>query len=312
MNNLFNNNNLLRLLVKWKVHFAVTALLAVGLSTVISGPTFIRPKYKAVAVIYPSNLISYGIETPAEQMLQLFQSSQIRDSIIKKFRLAERYDADTTTSAGRNNLQETYNDNVKVVKTEYEAVKMEVWDESPETASRIAYEITNQFNVTTRILQREKSKEVAHILEDQLRKKQEDIDSIDKGLKVLKIKYGILDYDAQAKAVSKEYYKNIGSGGQKMNELTTAIRNLEEKGSEYVALDIRLREAVQQYAKLKIDYDNAIRDVRKHLTYINFVIKPDPPNKKSYPIRWLIVVFATIGTLFFAFVVISFYENKKQ
>ena len=52
-------------------------------------------------------------------------------------------------------------------------------------------------------------------------------------------------------------------------------------------------------------------DLNKELTYSNVVSQPVPANKKSYPVRWLIVLIATVSSLFFALVVIGYIDRKN-
>jgi len=312
MSNIYNNIDLLKIILKWKKHLAVIAVSAVALSILFSSPMFIRPKFKSFAVIYPSNLIPYGIETATEQMLQLFQSSEIKNEITKGFKLAQHYEIDTTRVGYKFDLDKTFDENVKVSKTEYEAVRLEVLDTDPKTAYEIAVAMIDQFDKKTRKLHREKSEEVVLILGNQLEKKGKEIDSISTELKELKVKFGILDYKSQAKEASKEYYKSLGTNSKKTGDITTSIRNLEEKGNDFVELNERLESSIKVYNSWKVDYDNAVRDVEKKLTYTNLVIKPAMPDKKAYPVRWIIVVSSTLASLFFALIAVMVIEGRKK
>lgn len=312
MSNMYNNIDLLKTILKWKKHLGVIAGCAVLLSILFSSPMFIPPKFRSFAVIYPSNLIPYGIETPTEQMLQLFQSSEIRNEIIAGFKLAQHYGIDTTTAGYKFSVNRAFDENIQVSKTEFEAVRLEVMDTDPLKAYEIAVAMIDQFDKKTRKLHRQKSEEVVVILGNQLKSKNNEIDSLSAALKELKVKYGILDYKSQAKEASKEYYRSLGSNQQKTADITSSIRNLEEKGNEFVELNERLESSIKFYNSLKVDYDNAVRDVQKKLTYTNLVVKPALPDKKAYPVRWIIVVSSTLASLFFALIIIMIIEGRKK
>ena len=94
MENIFSNLNLVKIMIKWRLHMLIIIILAIALSVLFSCPWFIKPKYKSSAVLYPSNLIPYSSETPTELMLQIFKSDEVRDSLIEKFNLESHYDID--------------------------------------------------------------------------------------------------------------------------------------------------------------------------------------------------------------------------
>lgn len=307
------NFDLIEIILKWKKTLAIVAAVAVILASVFSAPAFIKPKYKSTAILYPSNLMSYSEETPTEQMLQLFQSDSIFNHIAKKFNLVKHYDLDSTSPILRYELMKMYTENVSIKKTEYEAVIIEALDINPVTASDIIKEMIRVFNISTIKLQQAKSEEVVAILKNQLRRKQNEIDSITTAVKELAVKFGLIDYSAQSKQLSKEYYKALGSGNEKkINELTNAMRNLEERGGQFHTLQSHLNSSTSEYDYIWGELNKAVRDMNKQLTYTNVLVKPIPADKKSYPIRWLIVVAATFSALFFTLIIISVLEGRKN
>src|SRR5690349_12720780 len=138
MENLFNNTDVINVILKWKKHLFLLTVASIVLAAIFSSPAFIKPKYKSVAVVYPSNLQPYGSETPTEQMLQLFASNDLRFQIISKFNLAEHYKLDSTKQEYKYFVLQEFDDNVKITKTEFEAVKIEVYDTDPKIACAIA------------------------------------------------------------------------------------------------------------------------------------------------------------------------------
>ena len=95
MENFKNNINILKLIFKWKIHFIIIVLLSIICAVIFSGSIFITPLFKSNAVVYPANIASYSDESETEQMLQIFQSRDIKDSVIKKFDLAKHYKIDS-------------------------------------------------------------------------------------------------------------------------------------------------------------------------------------------------------------------------
>jgi len=302
----------IRVVLRWKMQFIVVSVAAIILSVLFSAEWFIKPKYKSTAIIYPSNIIPYSSESPSEQMLQLFESADIRDAVINKFKLAEHYGIDTTATGGVSKLIARYESNVEIKRTQYESIEIRVLDENPGTACAMANEIIKQLNLKARALQREKTGEVLVIVKNQLERKHKSLDSLDVVLKELRIKYQILDYDMQAKEVTKAYLKSLSGGKSKMQDVDVMLRNLEEKGGEYYEAKKTYDALLGSYNATRIEYDNVLKDLTKELTYTNVVTKPAIADKKSYPVRWLIVTVSFIASNMFLFLMALVFDIRKK
>lgn len=312
MGEYFVSGSLLRLVVKWKFHLAVIVVIAAIASAVFSSEWFIRPRYKSIAIVYPSNLPPYGSETPTEQMLQLLQSNDIRDSIIKKYDLVRHYGIDTTMPGGKAMLIAEFEDNVTVRKTEYESVKIEAWDVNPDTAARIARDMITFLDLKARALQREKTLEVVNLYKGMLDKKSAEVDTLEAKMKELRVRYGLLDYEAQAKEITKRYLEAVRNGNKaSVAEIDGMMRNLEEKGGEFIALEDDLKKSRKTYNEIRIEYENALKDYAKEFTYSNEVVRPAPADKKSYPVRWIIVSAFTSSTFLLSLIILAFIDSRR-
>lgn len=313
MNPFLNSVDIFKAAIKWKWHLLIIALISFIASVIFSGPTFIKPKYKSFAIVYPSNLIAYSTENSTEQLLQLLQSSDIREDIIKTFNLKVHYEIDTLQNEhSHTEVIKMYEDNISISKTEYESVKIEVWDTDPFIASSMIDSIINLGNKKARSLQREKSKEVLVISKNQLDRKKAEMDSMDNLIKNYSITYGLLDYKIQTQEYSKGYAKSVVSkSGKGLNEMKAMLKTLEEKGEDFNSLTEHVWRIRGTYNDLKVVYDNNLRDVTKELTYTNIVTNAIPADKKSYPIRWLIVAVSVSASLFLAFMILLLFSSKK-
>jgi len=307
MSQFLNTADVIRSLAKFKKHLIIVGAISLVASVVFSGPFFIKPLFKSFAIVYPSNLISYSNESPTEQMLQLFQSSEIRIKVIDVFNLKAHYKIDTVNNAHQlTDVIKAYEENVSIKQTEYESVQITVLDEDPKVASRMVDSIVAYFNETTRQLQREKSQEVVVIYQNLFADKKKELDSLDALLKNYRTQYGLLDYKQQTREISRAYYGGKSSAAK---ELLTALAT---HGGEFNAMSEKMDNGLLAYSKLQFDYENALKDVSKVLTYSNMVTKPIPADKKSTPIRWLIVMVSVVSTLFVAFLVLLFMESSRK
>lgn len=309
------NNYIMKLLLKWKLHFFIVSGLAIGISVVFSSEYFMPPVYKSFAIVYPSNIIPYSSETPTEQMLQLLESNDVRDEVIRKFDLAKHYNIDTAEESGHYKLITEYESNIEAKHTSVSSIEIKAYDTDPKLASEIVSEIINAVNVKARNLQRDKTKEVVVILENLMQSKKAQIDSVNNALQELRVKYQILDYDLQTREVSRGYYGALGNGARKENlkDIDVMMRNLEEKGGDFYKLQQTFNALLKSYNATKLEYDQAVSDLTKELTYTNLISRPFPADKKSFPIRWIVVVTSLLSAnLFLVFIIISIDKMKHK
>lgn len=294
--------------------FTIIALLSVVVSSIISSPYFITPKFKSQAIVYPSNLITYSDENETEQLLQLLQSNEVRDSIIEKFDLINHYEIDTTTDGLNFKLYREFNRNVSITKTKYESVDIAVLDKNPKQAKEMVEEIIKQLNHKIQTLHQEKAKEVVVIWENQLENKDELIDTLEKIIQQKSTTYGLLDYSQQSREVTAGYMEMLltNKKGSSSEEIRSLYKNLQKEGSHFQDLQTQLILAREEHNRLLINYENAKKDVDKKLTYTNMVVSPEVADKKAYPIRWLIVVISFISSMLFALIVVLFYDYLKS
>lgn len=313
MNNFFKSTYIIRLILKWKWHLLIITVLAIILSSVFSGPMFIKPKYKSYAVIYPANIAPYSSETNTEQLLQLLKSEDMLFGIIEKFQLYKEYKVDTTDKYYRSKVIRKLDDNISIKRTEYESVLIEVYDNSPQQACAMVNEFINLMNNKARYLQRSKTSEIVSIYLNQMNDKKKEIDSIEKRLQFLRSEYNILDYNIQVKEYSRGYVKNINDGrGNKKDDIAVTLENLRLYGGEFRQLDASLWGLLEAYIALKKDYDKSVSDLKKELTYANIVTSPVAADKKSYPIRWLIVCISTLSVFLLSLLLFSVINGVKK
>jgi capsule polysaccharide export protein KpsE/RkpR len=293
----------------WKT-FTIVGAVAALLSGILSGPTFISPRYLSSSIVYPVNLQSYSTETRTDQLLQLFESNSIRDSLIQKFGLVEAYEIDTSEAGSNFRLYNEFNDRVTISKTRYESVQIEVEDEDPQRAQAMVLEMIDQLNLLARRLQREKSEELLEIAERALVHESYKLDSVEAVLGNMRQQYGLLAYDQQSEELVKGYVKALGTSPSKADQIKKLIEELEEKGGEFRTLTALSDAFRNNYDRLLTGYEQAVSDVTKELTYTNTVLYPELPDKKVYPIRWLIVLLSVVSALFFCYVLIMMRGDK--
>jgi len=301
----------IKLLLRWKIQFLVITVIAIAASALFSSEWFIKPRYKSSATVYPANVVPFSEESTTEQILQMLQSSNIRDAVIKKFDLARHYGIDTTGKEGHAKLIGTWQFFVSISKTQFESVDIEVTDTDPNLASDMVTEIVAQLNNKISAIHKEKSREVAAVLQKQMILKKTQIDSLNNIMQELRVKYQILDYDIQVKEVTKAYVQGLNSG-RPSKDVDVMMRNLEEKGGEYYKAKTIYDAVLVGYTQVNTEYDNVRKELNKNFTYSYVVSNSAPSDKKSYPVRWLIVVISVLSANAFLFLLIIINDYRKH
>lgn len=288
-------------------------IVAALITTLLSSPWMITPKYLSKATVYPVNLTSYSSETRTDQLLQLLESNSIRDSLIVRFDLGKVYEVDTTAGGGYFALYNEFRDRVEISKTRYESVMIEVMDEDPRRARDMVQAMLHQVDLLARRLQREKSYEVLEIAQRALDNEQVKLDSIEARLSELRQASGLLVYEGQTEELTRGYLMMLATPNvsqARLDEVRGMFRKLEENGGEFRALTDLSDKFRINYDRLLSDYERVVNDVTKELSYTNVVVYPEVSDKKAYPIRWVIVLAGTASAVFLSFVLLMWREER--
>jgi hypothetical protein len=307
-------------------------------SVVFSGEYFIKPKFKSSVIFFPTStnsvskalldesssekqdILAFGEEEQAEQLLQILYSDFISSAIEEKYNLMEHYQIDPNGKYPHTRLREVFSDNIKYSRTEFMSVRIDVYDTDPQMAADIANDISSLLDSMKTRMQRERALEALKIVERDLTAKKEAIKQKEDSLTVIR-KKGMIDYGNQALVWNEEYarsYSIMNNQKAALSELEkynssndtaiintrarykgaeASVRSLEEKIkvlADYGGASISLSEELslereeltriqQQYYKLKVDAE-------QNLAHKFVVDRATKAEKKSYPIRWLIVL----------------------
>ncbi len=323
-----DQENFLFFLFKWRKLFIIVGLVAIISSAGIS--LLIPNKYKATVVMFPTStnaisktLISttwggkedindFGEEEQAEQMLQILNSNEIRAKIVEKFNLLEHYDIDSDSKFKFTKLYEEYSSNISFSRTEYMAVEIEVVDKDPQFAADIANEIADLYDTVKNNLQKQRSIEGFLIVQSTYRELQEEIQWKEDSLTKLR-KLGIHDYESQAERLNEAWAREIGKGNiQAAGLIEAKLDTLAKYGSAYVSLRDALEYEKKMLTEMRAKYEEAKVDAERVIPQKFVVDHAFKPEKKSYPVRWVIVLISTFATLLMAVIIIILYENYQK
>ncbi|MCC7231658.1 MAG: hypothetical protein IT242_01835 [Bacteroidia bacterium] len=348
------------LLLRWRKPVIICVLLTAIAAVIFSGPYFITPKYKSTVVFFPAStnsvskalmddnttekqdILAFGEEEQAEQMLQILNSDEIRGAIIRKYDLMNHYKIDKAGLYPMTELYKEYNDNIHFSRTEFLSVKIEVLDSDPQTAAAIANDIASLVDSVKTRMQNQRAAEALAIMETAYKEKQHSITLKEDSLKKLR-ELGVMNYKDETAIWNSEYAKSFAAFNNERaalsvlrnykNETDSAIVNtrariegararmeslkhkldvLAQYGGASVSLNEELTLDRTEASRLREQLEKLRLDVNQNLTQKFIVNKAEKAEKKSYPERWLIVLVSVIGSLFLCLVVILGIERLKE
>ncbi len=297
-------------------------------SIVFTSPYFIKPLFKSTAIIYPVNTgsisqallggdqvkdnLSFGDETESEQLLQLLKSSLIRDHVVQKFDLLKHYQIDQDAKFARTKLYDEFDNKVKFNRTEFLAVQISVLDHDPVLAAEMVNDIVRYIDTVKTNIQRKRAIEGLRIIEDEYLRLNNEVEEMEDSLTGLREK-GVHDYESQAEMINQQLAIELGEGNQNaVKRLEQRLEILAEYGGPYVSLRDALVYERQRLSSLKEKYQEAKIDVNKLLPQSFVVSEAFIAERKSYPPRMVFVLSITISVLFFAMLLILFFDKISK
>jgi len=328
----FNSFNLILFLYRWRKLLIIFTLAAAILSFIFTLPFFITPKFRSSVILFPTSsnsvskallsenadskqdILEFGYEEQTEQMLQMLNSNKIRDRIIKKFDLMKHYDIDPNSSYKNTKLNREYDKNITFRRTEFMAVEIAVLDKDPQMAADVANNIADLLDSIKNEIQHERAMKGYKIVAAEYLKLRNEIKVMEDSMTVLR-KLGVHDYETQVEMINQQLAKELAKNNRVgIKALDDKLNVLALYGGPYVSLRDALENDRKQLSLIKSKYEEAKIDAEEVLPQKFIVNSAFKAERKSYPIRWLIVLVTTISSFLLISVGIIVYEqiNKKD
>jgi uncharacterized protein involved in exopolysaccharide biosynthesis len=122
--------------------------------------------------------------------------------------------------------------------------------------------------------------------------------------------YGVYDYESQSEMMNQQLAIEIAKGNQRgIAALNEKLDILAKYGGAYVSLRDMLEHEKKQLSFLKARYEEAKIDAEENLPQKFVVEAAFVAEKKSYPIRSVIVLISTLATLLISVIIIILFEK---
>lgn len=319
--NEFSSINIISVLLNGKKW--IIGITALGAIASIITSLLLTEKFESTAVIFPAknnsvsfiqnstskdNILLFGEEEEAEQMLQVLESGEIRDRIIHKYELWRHYDIKIDDKERKYKLKKAYAKHVSSKRNRNGAIEVQVLDLNPDTAALIANDIVALYDSVKNRMLKEKAYEAYKVMEYEYSQVKTYLEDMEAELGVLKSK-GALNDESYA-AIADAYAKSVASGRENKN-----LKAIMDSSDKYSAKAEALKERIEvenlRLSNMKEQFDQNRSNLNATLSHKFVSELAEVSDKKAYPIRWLIVVVSTMISFIFAVFLLVGLENYK-
>lgn len=324
----FSSFNFIRFIAKnWlilTIVFVVAAVLAF-----VAG-SLIPPHYRSTAIIYAprTNAISqiilaeesvnerldmkaYAMEEETEQMMELLNSREIKDVLIKKYDLKNHYDIRDDERYGQTKLYNYLEKSLIVKRTKYGAISISFEDKDPQLACTITNDVICLLDSFKRQVENERAVAAYEVLTKQLEEIHQEQKRIADSLEVV-MQHGVYDFSTQSERITQQYAIAVAQGNTAgIQRLEAEMKKLAEWGAKSAAF-LEVQENFCRYEALcRQQILNVKADMSNDIPTKFVVQKAIVSDKKCYPKKSILMTLSAVGALAITLVILLVMENLK-
>ncbi len=304
---------------KRKAIFLISLMVAIA-STIVS--LLIKPLFLSTAIVFPaatssvsfsdqrnakSAAMDFGEEEQSEQLVQILQSSRIRDKIVSEFKLLKHYDISENDVNKHFKLSQAYDGHFAFTRTRYGSIRIDVLDEDPKLAAAMANKIVDLIDTVKNDMIAERT---IPAFEVNLRKKQQmerERDSILTRLDSL-ANLGVIALEVRSN-LFQAYVDSKNPADRE--ELKRKIEVNMKFGAMYDGLEYMRNEKIVKLEDFRISYEQAESDANAKFNHKFVVEKAVVADKKEKPKRLIIVLVSTMAGFLFSIFGLLLYDRYK-
>ena len=300
-------------------------LVFTGAAAVLSGiiAFLMTPLFLSTAVVFPAATSSvsfseqrnakaaamdFGEEEQAEQLVQILQSSRIRDKVVSEFNLMEHYDIDANGSNKYFKLNEAYNNHISFNRTRFGSIRIDVLDEDPKFAAKIANKILDLIDTVKNEMIAERTLPAFKVNERKLAQMKHDRDEILRKLDSL-ADLGVIPLDVR----SNLFQAYVDAKNPKDREELKAKIDINMKyGAMYDGLEYMRNEKIVKIEDFNVSYEQAESDANTKFNHKFIVERAVEADKKEKPKRLIIIIVSTMAAFFIGLFSLLLWEKYKE
>ncbi len=311
------------LVTLWKKRkmLLIVSGIAFVVSTVIA--FMMTPLFKSTAIVFPAatstvsfseqrnakaSAMDFGEEESAEQLVQILQSSKIRDKIVERFDLFTHYEIDKNDSEKYHKLMKAYVGHINFTRTRYGSIQIDVLDREPKLASEIANKIVDLIDTVKNEMVQERTipaYEINKRKKDQLEK---EIAAAEIVLDSLAAK-GVVPLEGRANLFAA--YVDAKSPEDRASFKQRIDVNL-KFGANFDGLEEHRNEMIVKLNKFLDSYEQAESDANTLFNHKFIVERAVVADKKDQPKRLIVMLMGTFVTFIFAVFLSLLLDKLKE
>lgn len=328
-NNQYNSFSLMNFLWNKRKLLLIIFIVTLVVSAVCS--FFITPKYKSSAIIYAPrtnsmakillneenynerlDIKAYATEEETEQMMQLLEAREIKDSLIQKYNLAEHYDLNKDSKGWYTKILKIMNNEIEIKRTSYGAISIAVKDHDPELACRMTEDILRLLDTIKNRTEHERAAAAYEALCNQLDSIDQAVRRIDDSIRIC-MDSGVFDVERQSERVMQQYAIAVAQGNTAaINRLNKEQEKLAVWGPRLYALQNMQFSFLKYQALCKQKMLDAQLDMQGSMPVKFVVERPIVADKKCYPKRSLVVIISTLSVLLLSIFVLLMIDRIEE
>lgn len=293
-----------------------------GISSVVAS-LLMTELFRSTAIVFPAatstvsfseqrnakaGAMDFGEEEQAEQLIQILQSSRIRNKVVERFDLFNYYDIKPDDNNRNFKLQKKYDKHIKYERTRYGSIVIDVLDKNPNQAAEIANYIVKLIDTVKNEIVKERTVPAFEIISRKYRQLENE---------KLQLEDTLMKLSAMG-VVTKESRANLYTS---LSQVKTAsdhdfIKKAIEVNAAYGALYDGLAELrefkTDKLTTLEAAYEQAESDANADFTHKFEVEAAVPADKKAKPKRLIVVLVSTFGALAAAILILLVQEKLAE
>lgn len=307
------------LLSKRKPLIIISSVICFG-SIVVS--LLMTPLYLSTAIVFPaatssvsfseqrnakSAAMDFGEEEQTEQLVQILQSSRIRDKIVYQFDLMKHYGIAATDINKNYKLTNEYNGHFSFERTRYGSIKIDVLDEDPKLAAAMANKIVDFIDTVKNDMILERTIPAFEVNRRKKAQMERERDSVLNCLDSL-ANLGVIALDVRSNLF--QAYVDSKNPADRA-ELKRKIDVNMKYGAKYDGLEYIRNEKTVKLEDFRISYEQAESDANTKFNHKFIVERAVVADRKEKPKRMIIVFMATISGVVLSIFSLLFIEKFK-
>ena len=299
------NLTFLRIIIQNNRFISIFIILCCVITLVIS--LLIPKEYTSTATVFATDSNSlddvirnpqFGYDIEADRLIQILDSREIRDSIIKKFSLVKYYNIDTTDADWYFGICKKYSRDITCTKTVYMSIVISARTKDPQMSANIVNSIITMVNRTRERLLKQNVFRAVKSLESEYFLLKHDLDSLNTLISdITRRDGGITQFMHSEKYLSLIMEKSHLDKYENSRELQLLVNYYNMRLSWFYDVEVKLK--------------NANLLALRPLPAIYVVEKAIPSYRKTFPSYGLNLLISFAGSLIFILVLLFIWEKIR-